>query len=91
MNHNVTARIRTSEGGERRSPTRRSSPRDEWRLLERFATEAQNLAGNGILSKKGRLAYSLQGDEQGTSFEPVEMPDPDAFSVHCCTRCAPSC
>ena len=73
----VTARLRKRDGTEISHPC--SFTLNEWRRLEKFATYSEELTHTALLSTKGKLAFSLHTDHNGTRFEAKEMPDADQF------------
>lgn len=52
---------------------------DEWQLLKRFVSYAQDLAKTTLLSTNAALRFSISADENGVRFERTELPEPDDF------------
>jgi hypothetical protein len=74
----VVARMRTTDGTELAQAC--SFTTDEWELLTRFATYAEELSRTTLMTTPGRLSFSVSSREEGgTHFEPVSMPAPDDF------------
>lgn len=74
----VLATLRTAEGEEVTHAC--SFTADEWQLLERFATYADELSRSKLMATRWDFAFSLRGDMDGVvTFEPTALPDADLF------------